>query len=76
MSPCKQDYAPHSHTGLTTHLILRGQLSIAYPRDGDAEQRKAKTVYGKGERLDVEAGRIHEVWVGEEGCTYVVGEAE
>lgn len=73
----KKDYAPHSHAGLTTHVILRGQLSIAYPRDGDgngdgdAEQR---TVYGEGERLDVEAGRVHEVWVGGGGCTYVVGE--
>jgi hypothetical protein len=31
-------------------------------------------VYGEGERLDVDAGRVHEVWVGGAGCTYVVGE--
>lgn len=28
----------------------------------------------KGARIDVEAGRVHEVWVGGEGCRYVIGE--
>jgi hypothetical protein len=69
-----QDYPPHSHAGLTTHVILSGQLTIAYPQDGDAEQRKKKTTYGVGDRIDVDAGRVHEVWMGEEGCTYVIGE--
>jgi hypothetical protein len=69
-----QDYPPHSHAGLTTHVILSGQLTIAYPEDGDAEQRKKKTTYGVGDRIDVDAGRVHEVWMGGEGCTYVIGE--
>lgn len=69
-----QDYPPHSHAGLTTHVILSGQLTIAYPRDGDVEQRKKKTTYGVGDRIDVDARRVHEVWMGEEGCTYVIGE--
>jgi hypothetical protein len=72
-----QDYPPHSHHGLTTHVILRGQLTIAYPqdKDGDAEQRQQKkTTHGVGERVDVAAGRVHEVWIGAEGCTYVIGE--
>lgn len=69
-----QDYPPHSHSGLTSHVILRGQLTIAYPEDGDAEQRKARTTYGVGDRVDVDAGRVHEVWMGGEGCTYVIGE--
>ncbi|KAL1888309.1 hypothetical protein Sste5346_009634 [Sporothrix stenoceras] len=64
-------YRPHNHAGLTTHLILRGQLTIAYP---DAADAAAKTTYGVGERLDVPAGMRHEVWVGPEGCTYVIGE--
>jgi hypothetical protein len=68
------DYPPHSHAGLTTHVILKGQLTIAYPQDGDAQHRKKKTTYGVGDRIDVDAGRVHEVWIGGEGCTYVIGE--
>jgi hypothetical protein len=55
-------------------VILRGQLTIAYPQDGDEEQRGKKTTHGVGERIDVDAGRVHEVWIGSEGCTYVIGE--
>jgi len=63
-------YSPHSHRGLTTHLILKGQLTITYPRDKDPEKR----TYGVGDRIDVDAGKFHEVWIGPEGCTYVIGE--
>lgn len=63
-------YSPHSHSGLTTHLILRGELTITYPND----MNRTKTTYSVGDRIDVEAGRIHEVWMGDEGCTYVIGE--
>lgn len=75
--PCKADgassnahYSPHSHAGLTTHLIVNGQLTITYPRDARPEKR----TYSVGDRIDVEAGRVHEVWIGSEGCTYVIGE--
>ncbi|UNI24069.1 hypothetical protein JDV02_009847 [Purpureocillium takamizusanense] len=30
--------------------------------------------YGVGARVDVDAGRVHEVRMGPRGCTYVVGE--
>ncbi|KAI1779282.1 hypothetical protein F4818DRAFT_438067 [Hypoxylon cercidicola] len=63
-------YRPHSHTGLTTHLILNGQLTITYPKDPQPE----KKTYSVGDRIDVDAGRVHEVWMGNEGCTYVIGE--
>ena len=63
-------YSPHSHRGLTTHLILRGELTITYPNDASPK----KTTYSVGDRIDVEAGRAHEVWMGDEGCTYVIGE--
>lgn len=63
-------YSPHSHRSLTTHLILKGELTITYPRD-EAPEKKTFVV---GERIDVEAGRVHEVWIGGEGCTYVIGE--
>jgi hypothetical protein len=63
-------YAPHKHSGLTTHLILSGELTVSYPDDA----QPAKETFGVGARLDVEAGRRHEVWMGPEGCTYVIGE--
>lgn len=63
-------YSPHSHKGLTTHLVVGGQLTLWYPNEEDREKR----TFGPGERIDVDAGRVHEVWIGEEGCTYVIGE--
>ena len=53
-----------------THLIVRGELTITYPED----EAPTKTTHSVGDRVDVAAGRIHEVWVGPEGCTYVIGE--
>lgn len=63
-------YSPHTHAGLTTHLILKGQLTITYPKD----ENPTKETFGVGDRIDVDAGRVHEVWIGKEGCTYVIGE--
>ncbi|KAF2874887.1 hypothetical protein BDV95DRAFT_486048 [Massariosphaeria phaeospora] len=63
-------YPPHTHSGLTTHLILDGQLTITYPGD----QKPTRETFGPGARVDVDAQRLHEVWVGSEGCTYVIGE--
>ncbi|RFU34020.1 hypothetical protein B7463_g2264, partial [Scytalidium lignicola] len=63
-------YPPHSHRGLTTHLILRGELTICYPQDKDPQ----KKTFGVGDRIDVDADKVHEVWIGVEGCTYVIGE--
>ncbi|KAF2835561.1 hypothetical protein M501DRAFT_1008522 [Patellaria atrata CBS 101060] len=63
-------YPPHSHAGLTTHLILSGELTIWYPDD----EKPAKETFGPGDRVDVDAGKKHEVWMGNGGCTYVIGE--
>ncbi|KAI0073409.1 hypothetical protein K474DRAFT_1603392 [Panus rudis PR-1116 ss-1] len=63
-------YQPHSHSGLTTHLILSGQFTVCYPQDDPGK----KETFGPGARIDVPAGKVHEVWMGEEGCTYVIGE--
>ena len=56
-------YPPHSHAGLTTHLIRRGSLTITYPDD----ESPSKETFGVGARLDVAAGRKHEVWMGADG---------
>ncbi|KAH8594074.1 hypothetical protein B0O99DRAFT_652955 [Bisporella sp. PMI_857] len=63
-------YSPHAHAGRTTHLILKGSLKMKYPEEKDA----AITELGVGARWDVDAGKVHEVWIGPEGCTYVIGE--
>lgn len=68
-------YSPHSHGGLTTHLIRRGSLTIAYPDDNAEHNGEAeKVTFRVGERVDVPAGKVHEVWIGDEGCEYVIGE--
>jgi|SRR5690242_10961281 len=72
-------YPPHHHRGKTTHLILAGSLTMRYPREetdcgGVSEEDNKKKELGVGERWDVEAGRVHEVWVGGRGCRYVIGE--
>ena len=63
-------YPPHSHRELTTHLIVQGQLTISYTQDPNP----TRATFGPGGCVDVDAGRLHEVWIGEEGCTYVIGE--
>ncbi|KDQ63925.1 hypothetical protein JAAARDRAFT_27591 [Jaapia argillacea MUCL 33604] len=68
----KYHYNPHSHSSLTTHLILSGSLTIAYPTKGQVDAEKE--TFGVGGRIDVDANQVHEVWIGEEGCTYVIGE--
>lgn len=67
-------YSPHTHTGLTTHLIRRGSLTINYPEDAPRLGQVKKETFGVGERIDVPAGKVHEVWIGDEGCEYVIGE--
>ncbi|KAI0096785.1 hypothetical protein GGR51DRAFT_542609 [Nemania sp. FL0031] len=63
-------YSPHSHECLTTHLIVEGQLTITYPKD----DHPSKTTYTAGARVDVDARRVHEVWIGPQGCTMVIGD--
>ncbi|KAI0397730.1 hypothetical protein F5Y17DRAFT_322211 [Xylariaceae sp. FL0594] len=63
-------YSPHSHSGLTTHLIIDGHLTISYPND----PHPTRTTFSVGDRIDVDARRVHEVWIGPQGCTYVIGE--
>ncbi|KAL6719608.1 hypothetical protein ACLMJK_001528 [Lecanora helva] len=67
---CNAHYPAHSHACLTTHLIRRGALTITYPND----EKPTKETFTAGDRVDVDAGRVHEVWMGNEGCEYVIGE--
>ena len=69
-------YTPHSHRGLTTHLIRQGTLTITYPEDNAKlhNGEVKKETFGVGARVDVPAGKLHEVWIGPDGCEYVIGE--
>ncbi|OJD12149.1 hypothetical protein AJ78_07206 [Emergomyces pasteurianus Ep9510] len=61
-------YAPHAHVGNITHLILGGSFTTTYPHDTANQKEK----FGSGAR--VESGKVHEVWIGLEGCEYVIRE--
>ncbi|THW97503.1 hypothetical protein D6D15_00167 [Aureobasidium pullulans] len=63
-------YPPHTHSGITTHLVLRGSLELSYPDDPSPKKELCRV----GDRFDVDANRRHEVWVGKDGATYVIGE--
>ncbi|KEQ72782.1 hypothetical protein M436DRAFT_47300 [Aureobasidium namibiae CBS 147.97] len=63
-------YPPHTHAGVTTHLVLKGSLTLTYPDDPDPRKEQCHV----GDRFDVDANKCHEVWIGPEGCTYVIGE--
>lgn len=59
-------YPDHTHSSLTAHLILEGEMTLTTP----GETRTFKT----GERADVPAGAVHSARMGPQGCKYVVGE--
>ena len=59
-------YSDHTHTGLTAHIILDGEMTLY--TDGKSH------TYRKGERCDVAAGAAHSAQMGPNGCKYLVGE--
>ncbi|MEK9155360.1 MAG: cupin domain-containing protein [Patescibacteria group bacterium] len=59
-------YPSHQHNGLTTHAVLQGSLWV---RIGSEEKE-----YVVGDRFDIPAQVAHSARMGDEGCTYVIGE--
>lgn len=45
-------------------------MTLWYPNEVD----RKKVTYGPGARVDVDAQRVHEVWIGPQGCSMVIGE--
>jgi hypothetical protein len=45
-------------------------MTIWYPNEENPE----KQTFSAGARVDVDAGRVHEVWIGQGGCTMIIGE--
>ncbi|KAI9163257.1 hypothetical protein HJFPF1_04859 [Paramyrothecium foliicola] len=62
-------YTPHAHDDLSAHLVLEGEMTVLFPDDGNPK----KKTYGPGERVDIGIGRLHEVWIGKDGCVSVIG---
>ena len=62
-------YEPHRHEGPSAIMIVSGQLTIKFPDDKDAKGMVMKP----GDMVDIDAGRLHEVWTGADGCTTVNG---
>lgn len=59
-------YPDHTHTGLTAHVILEGEMTLAM--GGKSQTFRA------GDRCDVPAGATHSAKMGPKGCRYLVGE--
>jgi mannose-6-phosphate isomerase-like protein (cupin superfamily) len=59
-------YAQHTHAMETTHIILRGEMTLTI-------EGKSQT-FGVGERCDVAAGAMHSAKMGASGCRYLIGE--
>ncbi len=59
-------YPDHTHAGLTAHVILDGEITLAM--NGQSQ------TYRAGERCDVPAGAVHSARIGGSGCRYLIGE--
>ena len=59
-------YPDHQHAEETTHVILRGEMTLIL-------NGAAKT-YRSGDRCDVPAGSVHSARMGPHGCRYLIGE--
>jgi len=59
-------YSDHTHTGLTAHIILDGEMTLTM---GGKSQ-----TFRVGDRCDVPAGAVHSAQMGPKGCRYLVGE--
>jgi quercetin dioxygenase-like cupin family protein len=59
-------YPDHTHAGLTAHIILDGEMTLAM--EGHSR------TFRRGERCDVPAGTVHSAQMGPSGCRYLVGE--
>ena len=45
-------------------------MTICFPEETPEKKEK----FGVGDWVDVGKGVVHEVWMGPEGCEYVIGE--
>jgi mannose-6-phosphate isomerase-like protein (cupin superfamily) len=59
-------YSDHTHAGLTAHIILDGEMTLAM---GGTSQ-----TFHVGDRCDVPASAVHSAKMGPRGCRYLVGE--
>ena len=60
------EYHDHSHPFTSAHIILDGEMRVVSEKEG--------RILRPGDRMDVIAGTIHSVVMGDEGCRYIVAE--
>lgn len=60
------EYPAHAHNGAVSMYILDGGLTLRFGEE--------LVILKQGERFDVPVGKEHVAKVGEEGCTFLVGE--
>jgi quercetin dioxygenase-like cupin family protein len=61
-------YKEHSHKGKVSLYVTAGQVDFFFPK---TQEHKS---ISEGERFDVPPGIAHTAKVGNEGCSYIVGE--
>jgi quercetin dioxygenase-like cupin family protein len=59
-------YSDHAHPFTSAHVILEGEMTIVSEHQG--------RVLRVGDRMDVLAGTIHSVKMGNSGCRYIIGQ--
>lgn len=59
-------YPEHAHETFTTHVILRGEMTI----EAEGEEK----TYGVGDRIDIPIGSKHSATMGPDGCRYIIGQ--
>ncbi len=60
------EYQAHAHKGAVSMYILDGGLTFRFGQE--------EKILNKGDWFDVPIGKEHTAKVGEQGCTFLVGE--
>jgi cupin superfamily acireductone dioxygenase involved in methionine salvage len=66
------EYPAHVHKGKVAMYIIHGGLTFRFTEKDHTGQNEVPLHFGA--RFDVPVGKEHTAKVGEDGCTYVVGE--
>ncbi|NIP29999.1 MAG: hypothetical protein GTO02_07255 [Candidatus Dadabacteria bacterium] len=59
-------YDDHTHSKITAHIVLKGEITL--------NLESISTTYKPYSRFDVPAGQVHSANIGNDGCTYIIGE--
>ncbi|KAK4124953.1 hypothetical protein N657DRAFT_670814 [Parathielavia appendiculata] len=67
---------PHSHADCFLYVILEGEITVCYHADyGTGYSPNVVLTYRQLDCVMIESDQLHEVWIGDQGCKFVVGKA-